>query len=59
MADAAVPMTHREGETALPEFDLGALGWTAELADTMEPGLVPGRVTAAHRAAFANLAGRL
>jgi ribosome biogenesis GTPase / thiamine phosphate phosphatase len=45
-------MTHLEGEPALPEFDLGALGWTAELASNLEPGLVPGRVTAAHRAAY-------
>jgi ribosome biogenesis GTPase len=31
---------------------LGVLGWTAELAEEMEPGLVPGRVVAAHRAAY-------
>ena len=36
----------------MPEFDLGALGWSPELADKLEPGLVPGRVVAAHRAAF-------
>jgi ribosome biogenesis GTPase len=36
----------------LSEFDLGALGWSPELADNLQPGLVPGRVTAAHRAAF-------
>jgi ribosome biogenesis GTPase len=36
----------------LPEFDLGTLGWTPGLADNLEPGLVPGRVVAAHRAAF-------
>ena len=36
----------------MPEFDLGTLGWTPELADNLEPGLVPGRVVAAHRAAF-------
>jgi ribosome biogenesis GTPase len=36
----------------LSEFDLGALGWTPELADTLQPGHVPGRVIAAHRAAF-------
>ena len=36
----------------MPEQDLGALGWTAELAQQLEPGLVAGRVTAAHRAAF-------
>lgn len=33
-------------------FDLAALGWNAELADNVEPGLEPGRVLAAHRAAF-------
>jgi ribosome biogenesis GTPase / thiamine phosphate phosphatase len=36
----------------LPEFDLGVLGWSPELADNLEPGAVPGRVVAAHRAAF-------
>jgi ribosome biogenesis GTPase / thiamine phosphate phosphatase len=36
----------------LPGYDLGELGWTSELADNLEPGLVPGRVAAAHRAAF-------
>ena len=36
----------------MPEFDLGMLGWTPELADNLQPGLVPGRVIAAHRAAF-------
>jgi ribosome biogenesis GTPase len=36
----------------LSEFDLGVLGWTPELADNLKPGLVPGRVVAAHRAAF-------
>jgi ribosome biogenesis GTPase len=36
----------------LSEFDLGSLGWSPELADNLEPGLVPGRVVAAHRAAF-------
>jgi ribosome biogenesis GTPase len=36
----------------LPELDLAALGWNAELAETMEPGLIPGRVLAAHRAAY-------
>src|SRR5579864_9680383 len=41
-----------EGETALPEFDLGALGWNPELAEQLEPGLVPGRVVASHRAAY-------
>lgn len=33
-------------------YDLGDLGWSPELADNLEPGLVPGRVAAAHRAAF-------
>ncbi|HEU5476407.1 MAG TPA: ribosome small subunit-dependent GTPase A [Gaiellaceae bacterium] len=36
----------------MPGFDLRELGWTSELADNLEPGLVPGRVAAAHRAAF-------
>jgi len=36
----------------LPGFDLGALGWSAELAENMEQGLEPGRVVAAHRGAF-------
>ena len=36
----------------MPEFDLGMLGWTPELAGTMPPGLIPGRVVAGHRAAF-------
>jgi len=36
----------------LPQFDLGVLGWSPELADNLEPGHVPGRVVAAHRAAF-------
>ncbi len=36
----------------MSEFDLGLLGWTPELADKLQPGLVPGRVIAAHRAAF-------
>ena len=33
-------------------FDLGGLGWNSELAAQLEPGLVPGRVAAVHRAAF-------
>jgi ribosome biogenesis GTPase len=33
-------------------MDLGALGWSPELAASLAPGLVPGRVVAAHRAAF-------
>ncbi len=36
----------------MPEFDLSALGWNTELAEQLEPGLVPGRVVAAHRAAY-------
>ena len=36
----------------MPDFDIGALGWNAALATELEPGLVPGRVTAAHRAAY-------
>jgi ribosome biogenesis GTPase / thiamine phosphate phosphatase len=36
----------------LPGFDLGGLGWNSELADNLEPGLVPGRVAAVHRGAF-------
>jgi len=40
----------------LPDFDLHALGWNAALAEHLaehdEPGLVPGRVTAAHRGAY-------
>jgi ribosome biogenesis GTPase / thiamine phosphate phosphatase len=36
----------------LPQLDLAALGWNAELAETIEPGLIPGRVLAAHRAAY-------
>ena len=36
----------------MSELDLGALGWTDELAAVLEPGHAPGRVVAAHRAAF-------
>ena len=36
----------------MSEQQLGALGWTDELAAQLEPGHVPGRVVAAHRAAF-------
>jgi ribosome biogenesis GTPase len=36
----------------LPGFDLRELGWNDELAENMEPGLVPGRVAAVHRGAF-------
>ena len=36
----------------MPGFDLGGLGWNPELADNLEPGLVPGRVAAVHRGAF-------
>ena len=34
------------------EHDLGELGWCAGLAENLEPGHEPGRVMAAHRAAF-------
>ena len=36
----------------MPTFDLGELGWNTRLADNLEPGLVPARVSAAHRGAF-------
>ena len=36
----------------MPGFELGDLGWNSELADNLEPGLVPGRVAAVHRGAF-------
>ncbi len=36
----------------MPGFDLDGLGWNTELADNLEPGLVPGRVAAVHRGAF-------
>lgn len=36
----------------MPELDLGAFGWSPELASKLDPGLVPGRVVAAHRSAF-------
>ena len=36
----------------MSELNLGALGWTPELASGLEPGLSPGRVVAAHRAAY-------
>jgi ribosome biogenesis GTPase / thiamine phosphate phosphatase len=36
----------------LPGFDLRELGWNDELAENLGPGLVPGRVAAAHRGAF-------
>jgi ribosome biogenesis GTPase len=36
----------------LPGFDLLELGWNDELAENLEPGLVPGRVAAVHRGAF-------
>jgi len=36
----------------LSELDLGALGWSPELAVSLDPGLEPGRVVAAHRAAY-------
>lgn len=36
----------------MSEVNLGALGWSDELAAALEPGHVPGRVVAAHRGAF-------
>ena len=36
----------------MSEFDLGALGWNPDFAEQLEPGLAPGRVVAAHRAAY-------
>jgi ribosome biogenesis GTPase len=36
----------------LSGFDLRELGWNDELAENLEPGLVPGRVAAVHRGAF-------
>jgi ribosome biogenesis GTPase / thiamine phosphate phosphatase len=36
----------------LTEFDLAALGWTPELAEQLEPGLVPGRVITGHFGGF-------
>ena len=36
----------------MPGFDLRELGWNDELAEQLEPGLVPGRVAAVHRGAF-------
>lgn len=36
----------------MPTFDLGELGWNTRLAEHLEPGLVPARVSAAHRGAF-------
>jgi ribosome biogenesis GTPase / thiamine phosphate phosphatase len=36
----------------LPAFELPELGWNDELAENLEPGLVPARVAAVHRGAF-------
>ncbi len=36
----------------MPTFDLGELGWDADLAAKLDPGLEPGRVTTVHRGAF-------
>lgn len=36
----------------MPGLDLRELGWNSELAENLEPGLVPGRVAAVHRGAF-------
>jgi ribosome biogenesis GTPase len=41
----------------LSEFEFGALGWSPEFASALEPGLSPGRVIAAHRAAYDVVAG--
>jgi ribosome biogenesis GTPase len=45
-------MPRLQGEHALPDFDLAALGWNSELAEKLEPDLVPARVIAGHRGAF-------
>ncbi|HSX21946.1 MAG TPA: ribosome small subunit-dependent GTPase A [Gaiellaceae bacterium] len=36
----------------MPGFELDELGWNADLADNLEPGLTAGRVVAVHRGAF-------
>ena len=36
----------------MPGFDLCELGWNDQLAENLEPGLVPGRVAAVHRGAY-------
>ena len=36
----------------MSKFDLGELGWSVDLADTLPPGLEPGRVIAAHRGGY-------
>ena len=36
----------------MSQRDLSELGWTPELAEILEPGLVPGRIAAAHRGEF-------
>ena len=36
----------------MPQYELSELGWTSELAENLEPGLVPGRIAAEHRGAF-------
>ncbi len=36
----------------MPAFDLGALGWSAELAESLQQGLVPGRVAVVHRGGY-------
>ncbi len=36
----------------MSQHDLSELGWNPDLAEQLEPGLVPGRVAAAHRGAF-------
>lgn len=37
------------GSPDLSSFDLAALGWNAELAESLTPGLEPGRVVTVHR----------
>jgi ribosome biogenesis GTPase len=39
-------------ELRLSQYSLSELGWTPDLAEQLEAGLVPGRVAAAHRGAF-------
>lgn len=46
------PETSSAKPPASGEEILGELGWSPELADNLEPGLVPGRVAAVHRGAF-------
>ena len=36
----------------MPAFDLSGLGWTAELAASLEAGSIPGRVAVQHRGEY-------